>query len=595
MVFGKHVNRYYLKYGWMLLLGCISLVVVDVAQLKVPEFYRMIVNGINSGVVEVNECMVPFDMDFLLDRICLPMLIIIGLMIVGRFLWRVCFYGSAIKLETDLRDRMFDHCKDLSQQYYQVNKVGDLMSLFTNDLETIQDSFGNGILVLCDASFLLFLAIYKMIRMNVTLTLLSCVPVVLIFVVGRILQATMVKKWEIRQEAFSGLSDFSQESFSGIAVVKAFAKEKLERAAFKRLNIQNENANVEYTKSSVKLDVLVMVAVQAIVGVIIGYGGYLVNQGTFTAGEMVEFIGYFTSIVWPVEGVAMLIQMTSKAQASLKRVGDLLDSKIDVFDDEEKIASYDYEKPFKAEIEFKNLDFKYPGSDLRILSDMSFKINAGERIGILGRTGAGKTTIVDLIARTYNVPDGKIFVNGVDINTIPIKELRNHIAYVPQDNFLFSDSIANNIAFAGDGEVNLEGVKEAAILSDVDSNIEEFPDKYETVLGERGVTVSGGQKQRISIARALMKNADILILDDSVSAVDTKTEKIIIDNLARTREGKTTLLIAHRISTIEKMDKILFIDDGRIVDFGTEEELLKRCPAFGEMVRLQLLEDLDKE
>jgi len=591
MVFGKHVNRYYIKYGWMLLLGILSLVVVDIAQLKIPEYYRMVVNGINLGFVDINGMEVPFDMDFLLDGVCLPMIIIIILVVIGRFLWRVCFFGAAIKLETDLRDRMFDRCKDLSQQFYQNNKVGDLMSLFTNDLETIQDSFGSGVLVLCDCLLLGGLAIYKMIKMNPKLTMLSCIPVVFIFMVGNILGNSMTKKWEVRQQAFSDLSDFSQESISGIAVIKAFAKEKLEMMAFKRLNLQNEKVNVSFTRSSVALDILVLFAVETIVGVIIGYGGFLVHGGGFNAGELVEFIGYFSSIVWPVEGIAMLIQMTSKAKASLKRIGDLLDAPIDMKDDLSKLI--DDKGDFSADIEFRNLNFSYPGCEKKALENISFKINAGESIGIIGKTGCGKTTIVDLISRIYEVSDGSIFVNGRDVNTIPIKELRSHIAYVPQDNFLFSDTIENNIAFACEEDNDISKIKEAASMADVASNIEEFPNQYETLLGERGVTVSGGQKQRISIARALIKNADILILDDSVSAVDTKTEKIILEKLSKNREGKTTILIAHRISTIERMDKILFIEDGRVVDFGTKDQLMERCDRFVEMVNLQKLDEED--
>ena len=246
----------------------------------------------------------------------------------------------------------------------------------------------------------------------------------------------------------------------------------------------------------------------------------------------------------------------------------------------------------KGEIEFRHLSFTYPGSFLEVLHDVSFKIAAGENIGLIGKTGAGKTTVVDLIARIYNVPDGTVFMDGRDVNTWPIREVRRHIAYVPQDNFLFSEKIANNIAFSVDDDKDhTVAIETAARMAGVYDDIDEFTNRFDTVLGERGVTVSGGQKQRISIARALMKDAEVLILDDSVSAVDMNTEKTIIANLKATRKGKTTILIAHRISTIEKMDKVLFIDDGKIVDFGTPEELRSRCSAYSEMVELQRLED----
>jgi len=396
----------------------------------------------------------------------------------------------------------------------------------------------------------------------------------------------MMIKWDKRQAAFSSLSDFSQESFSGIAVIKAFVKEAKELWAFKKLNKENENINIEFTKISTLLHISVTFFVQSVVCIILGYGGYLVYRGDFKVGELIEFYGYFTSIVWPIMALSMLIDMTSRGKASLKRISELLDAKPDVKDS----ASVEQVDHIRGDIEFRNLNFAYPDGDYDVLENVSFKINAGENVGIIGKTGSGKTTIVDLILRVYNVPDGSLFIDGRDVNTIPIKTLRNFCAYVPQDNFLFSDTIENNIAFSRDASSSDEVVR-VAKLSDVHENITEFPAKYATILGERGVTVSGGQKQRISIARALMKEASILILDDSVSAVDTKTEKVIIDNLRENRRGRTTILIAHRISTVEKMDKIVFVDDGRIVAVGTHENLIETCPDYKLMVELQKLDE----
>lgn len=588
MVFGKRFNRYYIKYGAWLLLGVIALMVVDYGQLKVPELYRIVVNGMNTGMVEQNGMLVPFTMDFLLDEICRPLLFVVLLIILGRFLWRVCFFGSSIKVEADLRDEMFDHCKDLSQQYYQVNKVGDLMSLFTNDLDTIQDCFGNGVLVGADALVLGVMAFIKMFRMNKTLTAYAMLPMILLFIMATILGKEEHKRWDKRQEAFSGLSDFSQEAFSGIAVTKAFAKEFLELAAFKKLNKENEKVNVAFTRISTLLNILFIFFVESVICVILGYGGYLAHEGVFSAGELIEFISYFTSIIWPIEAVSLIIDMTARAKASGDRIDKFMSAKIDVKDRE---GLEDKPVDVKGKIEFRNLSFTYPGSDREVLSNLSFTINPGERVGLIGKTGAGKTTIVDLIARTYNVPNGVLFVDDMDVNDIAIKELRRHIAYVPQDNFLFGDTIANNIAFSKEAGYDENLVENAAILSGVHDNIIEFPDKYQTVLGERGVTVSGGQKQRISIARAFLKDSEIMILDDSVSAVDTKTEKTILTNLSNERSGKTTILIAHRISTIENMDKVIFIDDGKLVDVGSHKELLARCPEYQHMVELQRLED----
>lgn len=589
MIFGKYINKYYLKYAWILLVGLAALVLVDYFQLEVPELYRMVVNGINTGVVETAEGTVPFDLNFLLDEICLPLIFIILVMVVGRFTWRICFFGTGIRVETSIRDRMFDHCKDLSAQYYQVNKVGNLMSLFTNDLETIQECFGSGIMMMCDAAFLGILTVVKMWRMDVGLTLLALIPMALLLASGILVGKYMTKKWETRQAAFSDLSDFSQESFSGITVIKAFVKEAKELLAFRRLNKRNEEVNVSYTKASTLLNITVTLFVESVICIILGYGGYLVYQGQFDAGQLVEYIGYFTAMVWPVMAVSQLIEMTSRGKASLNRVSELLDAKQDVVDkpDVEDV------KDIEGRIEFRHLTFRYPDGEFDVLKDVSFTIEPGENVGLVGKTGSGKTTIVDLILRTYNVPDGTVFLDGHDVNTIPIRDVRAAAAYVPQDNFLFSDTIENNIAFAYEGEqaAEAEAAEEAARLAAVHDNIVDFKDKYMTMLGERGVTVSGGQKQRISIARALMKHAKILILDDSVSAVDTKTEQEILTNLKKNRAGLTTILIAHRISTVEEMDKIVFIDDGRVVDVGTHDELVLRCPDYKKMVDLQKLED----
>ena len=593
MVFGKTINRYYVRYAWMLLLGLAALVAVDVGQLKLPELYRLIVNGLNTGFVEIEGAVRPFDLDVLLDHVCGPLCLVILMVVTGRFLWRVGFFGSAIRMEKDLRLRMFDHCKDLSQQYYQRNKVGNLMSLFTNDLETVQECFGNGFLTFFDALIMGSLALVKMFRMNALLSLFSMLPMGFLFVCASLVGKKMSARWRKRQEAFSALSDFSQESFSGIAVIKAFAREALELSAFKRLNRDNEDANVSFVRMSTLMNIMITLFVESVICVILGYGGYLVHEGVFDAGRLVEFIGYFTSVVWPIMAISMLIDLHARGSASLERITELLDAPVDVKDGPR--VKEGAGAAIRGGIEFRSLSFSHPGSSAEALHDVSFKIEPGENIGLIGRTGCGKTTVVDLIARIYNVPDGTVFVDGRDVNTVPIRELRRAIAYVPQDNFLFSDTIAENIAFAFDRPDDMDAVRRAAVLADVDGNISEFPDGYMTVLGERGTTVSGGQKQRISIARALMKDAPILILDDSVSAVDTRTEKTVLDNLRRERQGRTTILIAHRVSTVERMDRVLFMDEGRVLDFGTHQELMERCPAYRQTVELQRLEDEKKE
>jgi len=586
MIFGKYINKYYIKYAGWLVLGLAALIMVDYMQLITPNLYQMVINGMNQGWVMVDGVKMTFDMDFLLDRICMPMVWVVLSMVVGRFLWRVCIFGAAIKVETDLRNEMFAHAKDLSRQFYQENKVGGLMSLFTNDLETVQDCYGSGILMFFDALFLGVLAVIKMWNMNPLMTVFSMIPMALLLSSSVVVGKYMSKKWDIRQEAFSKLSDFSQESFSGISVIKAFVKETKELLAFKELNKENERANVDFTRSSVLLRILVTLFVESVICIILGYGGYLVYLGSFNAGQLMEFIGYFNAIVWPIMAVSELIDMTSRGRASLKRISALLDAKQDVID---RPGVRELEN-VKGDIEFRHLTFRYPDGEYDALQDVSFTIRAGENVGLVGRTGAGKTTLVDLLLRTCNVPDGTVFLDGNDVNAVAIRDVRQAVAYVPQDNFLFSDTISRNIGFTTSNP-DEDKVAAAAVLADVDNDVRGFSEGYHTVLGERGVTVSGGQKQRISIARALMKDAPILILDDSVSAVDTSTERAILDNLRSTRSGRTTILIAHRISTIEQMDRIIFIDDGKVAATGRHEDLYNTCSAYRHMVDLQRLEE----
>ena len=586
MIFEKHINRYYIKYAYMLIIGLLTLGMVDWLQLLVPNLYQMVINGLNQGYVVVQGQQIPYDMEFVVSRICMPMTgIIIGILF-GRFIWRICFFGAAIRVETSLRDRMFDNARRLNRDYYQVNKVGSLMSLFTNDLDTVQDCYGWGIMMFFDALMLSTLSISKMWRMNSRLTLLSMIPMAFLLAASTLVGRYMMKKWDERQECFARLSDFSQESFSGIAVVKAFVKQARELWAFRDLNKQNEKAQVEYTKASVLLRILVTCFVESTICLILGFGGYLVYQDVFNAGQLIEFLGYFTTVVWPIMAVAELVDMTSRGQASMKRIAEMLEAKPTVVD---RAGAKPLEEPH-GDIAFRHLNFTYPDGETAALQDISFTIHAGENVGLVGRTGSGKSTLVDLILRTYNVPDGSLFIDGQDVNDLTIASVRKACAYVPQDNFLFSDTIENNIGF-GVAQQDEAAVSHAARMADIHDNIMEFGAGYETVLGERGVTVSGGQKQRISIARALMKDAPILILDDSVSAVDTRTEQNILHNLSEERAGRTTILIAHRISTIARMDKLLFLEDGRLTAAGTHTQLYETCPAYRRMVDLQRLEE----
>ena len=586
MLFGKHIGRYYLRYLPMLLFGVFALICVDYFQLEIPVIYRTLIDGMDNGILTERG------MDFILEDICRPMILIIAVLVTGRFLWRICFFGSARLVEADLRRRMFDHSVTLPVSFYHKNKVGALMSLYTNDIETVQECFGSGVMMFFDALLLGVLALRKMFTMDKRLTLLALIPMTLLLVIGTVVGKYMKQKWADRQEAYASLSDFAQESFSGISVIKAFVKETLELLAFHRRNRHNEETNVIYTRASTLLSISVTLFVESVICIILGYGGYLVHENIFTAGELIEFIGYFNTIVWPVMAVSQMIEMQSRGKASLARIGELLDRKTDIVDAEDAIAA----ENIQGEITFRSLSFAYPDTEREVLKELSFSIRAGERIGIIGKTGAGKTTVADLLLRAYPLDPahGSILLDGRPLDAYTVASVRAAIAYVPQDNFLFSDTVAENIAFSLDKNLprDREAIREAARLADVDSNISAFSDGYDTMLGERGVTVSGGQKQRISIARALLKNAPVLILDDALSAVDTETERAILDGLAAARAGKTTIFIAHRISTVKDLDRILVLDEGRLIAYGSHEELLVTSPEYRDMVELQKLEEV---
>lgn len=589
MIFGKHINRYYLRYLHLFILGIAGLVLVDIYQLVIPELFGNLIDGINKNTLT----------EAALLKIVKSLIIIIGIMFLGRFGWRICIFGLAVQVESDLRRRMFEKVESLSVEYFNEHKTGAQMALFTNDLMTIRRCFGSGTMMLVDALFLGILTLIKMIKLQPFLAVVSLIPLILIAIGGVIVGKYMSAKYKKRQEAYEDLSDFTQENFSGLHVIKAFVKESNELRRFRKINKYNEDTNVDFLKFSISLDVVLGAALNFIFLIILGIGSYFVvstknTENPFTIGNLSTYVAYFDTLIWPMLAFSQLVNMMASGRASLSRVSELLNEEPKVKDSADVIKDLDILNSIEGEIEFNNLSFTYPNSEVEVLSNISFKINPGEKVGIIGKTGCGKSTIVDLLLRLYNVGDNELLIDGIDIMKLPIAKMRELISYVPQDNFLFGTTVKENIAF-GVNQYTDEEVIEAAKLADVDDNIREFSDQYETIMGERGVTVSGGQKQRISIARAIMKKSKIIILDDSVSAVDTKTEKKILTNLF-TRLGDTTLIvIAHRISTVQELDKIILVDDGKIVGCGSHDELLKSSKLYAEMVELQKLQSKVEE
>lgn len=585
MVFGKYVNKFYKKYFWHFFFGILTVIFVDYIQLFIPAITGRIIDSItNGGISEGNW-------QFLIEQIIYIALVGLG-MFVGRFLWRICIFGEAVLVQSDLRFDMFEKTEKLSQRYYKVNKTGAILSYFSNDLETIEESFGFGIVQMIDGVFLLVMSLIKMFKLQGVLTLLLLIPVVLLGLCAFFVDKLMEKKYEKRQKAFEDMSDYAQENFTGIRVIKAFVKERKELKQFAKEAKKNKDTNIEYVKVSSLLEVLFDALIYVIFGIILLGGSYLVylnikSSGVegITIGSLIEFIGYADTLIWPIFALAGTINLIARARTSLKRISNLLDEKVEIVDDKVVCPT-----ELKGEIEFKNFNFAYPDDEnTLILKDVNIKIKAGETIGIVGKIGSGKSTLVNMLFRLYNVEDNTLFIDGYDIMHLPIRMVRDTIGYCPQDNFLFSDSIRNNIAFSN-LDMSLEEVEKAAEFADVRSNIEEFKDKYETLIGEKGVSLSGGQKQRISIARAIVKDPKILVLDDSVSAVDVKTEETILHNIQKNRKGKTTILIASRVSTVKALDKIIVMNDGKVEAFGTHEECLKNSKTYTRMVELQSLE-----
>ena len=587
MVFGHNINKYYLKYWYLLVLGIFSLVAVDyVNSILPPQIIESIINGLDEGTLTMD----------MLKMYIWQLVAILGISFVSRVLWRLGFFGVGFRAARDLRHELFKKSLTLSQTFYSDNKVGGLMSYYTNDIQSVRESLGWGTMMVFDTLFLIPMVLYNMFITNWLITLLCLIPLVLIAVLGGVVGSYMEKKYDARQNAFESLSDYTQESISGIRIIKAFVREAQELKGFKENNKHNEKVNMDYLKLSILFNVLVEVLIWTVYFLIIIFGAYFVlslsnneKLNGLNIGQLTKLVTYFDTLLWPMFAIGDIINMHSRGTASLKRLDFIIDQKTDLIEKEDAIELKDY----KGNITFNHLTFKYPDSkDVNALEDITFDIKAGEFIGIIGRTGSSKTTLVNLLLRLYNIEPNQILLDGIDIMDYKIRDVRDNIGYVPQDNFLYSTTIESNIAFSS-STPDYDKVRREAMVAGVHKDIMNFPKEYETKLGERGVSVSGGQKQRISIARALYKDPTVLILDDSLSAVDTKTEAEILEFLKSERKGRTTILIAHRVSSIKDADKILVLDNGGTLSgFGTHDELLETNEIYKETYRLQQLDEI---
>ena len=575
----KFALRYVARHWWQYVLGIAALYMVDWVNVYVPEFTGRIFDGLKDGSLDMQGAMK-----------IVWMIAGMGLAIaIGRFGWRFFIFGAARSIEREMRGDMYGHLSKLSMRYFNQHKTGDLMAHFTNDLMSVRQLLGMTVITAFDATVMLVLVLMNMITyVSPKLTLVAVIPLLVITVGDFFYGKIMHKRFKARQEAFSSLTDQVQESISGIRVIKAFVQERKELYAFAASagNAKDKNLSV------VRLQALMMPVMDLIIGtstlLTLLYGGYLAIHGEITVGQFVAFNSYVGMLVWPMMAVGECITHISQGLASMGRIHHIFEEEPEIVDGE---ATDHGITALKGEIRLEHLTFAYPDMpDVTVLEDVSVTVKPGETLAILGRTGSGKSTVPSLLVRLYDVQDGMITIDGHDLKSIPLGVLRENIACVPQDNFLFSDTLQNNIAF-GSADKTLSSVEHAAKLACIHDNIAAFPEQYQTVVGERGVTLSGGQKQRSSIARALMKDAPILILDDALSAVDTDTERKILDNLRTVRGGdRTTIIVAHRISTIQDADHILVLEDGRVAEYGTHEELLKNAGLYKSLFDKQQLE-----
>lgn len=568
----QYIKRHKVQYS----LGILTLFLVDLFNVFIPKLIGTITDGLTYHTFGWDDI-----------KLCLLKYLLLGLALaLGRFLWRYFLFGASRNIEKEIRNDMFGHLEKMSTEYYNRNKTGDLMTYFTSDLGAVRMTIGPAVMCIFDALvWTCMVVIQMMIYVDVKLTLLALVPMLLICFGEIYFGKVMHKRFREKQDAVSDLTDFVQESFSGIRVIKAFVREQSKMLAFAKENLKVRDKNLRV----VKLQSIVIPLLDVIIGcaalITLVYGGYLTLMGDITLGRFVAFQQYINMLVWPMMAAGEAINMFSQGSASIKRIQKVFNEEPEIFDHPDAV---DVEE-LKGDISFRDLTFVHEGQTEPTLSHITLDVPSGTTLAVIGRTGSGKSTLVNLLLHLYNVKKGMITIDGKDINQIFLKTLRENIAYVPQDNFLFSNTLKSNIAFGVDDE-DMDAIIEATEAACIHDNIKDFPDGYDTIVGERGVTLSGGQKQRSSIARALLKNSPILILDDSLSAVDTDTEEHILQNLKKNRQGKTTILIAHRISTIQNADIILVLEDGKAAEIGNHQSLMEKRGIYYDMFEKQQLE-----
>ena len=588
----KFLYKYINKYKWLYIAGIATLFVVDFASLFIPRLTGVITDGLSSGefgMAEVNRCLLG----------------ILGfglLMTLGRVGWRFFFIGTSRSVERDLRNDIFSHLTNLSVRFFQTHGSGDLMSRFTNDLSCIRQAIGPAVISLFDGTVMTVMVLCQMIfYVDYRLTLLTMIPMILI-AIGVVFYGKMMHRlYEDRQIAISELTDYTRESFTGIRVIMSFVREKHRIYEFAKQNANTRDKTLKANYKMAMMMPLLDLIIELSILITLVYGGYLTIAGTISLGKFVAYNQYIIMLIWPMIACGDAVNSFSQGAASTSRIIEIMETVPKITDrqgivEEKSALAAIEEKTGPVDIVFNNLTYTYPERTDTGVFDVSLNAQAGKCLAITGKTGCGKSTIVDLLLHIDQVDDGCILIGGKDINDIPIHTLRNMIAYVPQDDFLFSDTIYNNICFGvGDREITYEDVVRVSKAACIYDSICQFSEGFDTWVGERGVTLSGGQKQRLCIARALLRNAPVIILDDALSAVDTDTERQLLNNIFELRKDRTTIIIAHRITTISHGDLIVVMDDGRVVQTGTHETLINTPGEYRELYLRQQLEDEYKE